>query len=273
VEGVTGAQFEHLSFASTVAPDAGSASIAVMVNKSTGIVLFDVTVTAAAGAPGAKGADWSSSNWCPTSAIAGSGAGASGLGGTPGVCDCAIATSDDSLGGPGGGRAASGSTGQVGGWNPATQEDAGINNGAPGSWTSTSLCISAHNGAPGGPTDAGGSGAIGTLGASGWTATAGGSGTTGSPGQGGGGGGGTSGIGGAGGGAGGCGGTGGSGGGGGGASIGIAVVSSTLSISGLIINVAGGGSGGPGGAGEQGQHGGAGGSDVADNECSGGNGG
>jgi len=258
---------------SDLAPEsaAGTASarnsIAMRIVGSTDVKLVRVKATAAAGFKGADGNGGSVGTLTAVSSGPMNLTGNSASGTTPGaakVCTCSIGGT--TTGGSGGGAQAGGASGgpSRGGVAP--------NDGAGGQ--GDKVCNPdgyGHNGADAPKaSDASAPANSGELGQMGWQPTAGAPGGDGLTGQGGGGGGGkdASNAGGSGG-CGGCGASGGKGGEGGGASIGVAIVDSTVTAVGCSIASSDGGAGGGGGAGGSGAAGG----DPGGSLCSGGQGG
>jgi hypothetical protein len=284
VESLTkGATFEDMAFTaiSATATAYGTSSVAVLVNSSANVSFVRVSAIAGDGALGAPGGAVTASNHCASS-LAGS-ATSTSSGGAGGYCtDTATAGNcpvyGSSGGAVGGGGGMPGVVGGNGSSSPATTLMVvpydGLG-GAGGSSSDAFTCGNGHSGANGSPRSGGSAGPAGSLGSTGWQAATAGAGMAGNPGEGGGGGGGeygTGSLGGAGGGAGGCGGNGAAGGGGGGASLGFALVSSSVTFTAVVLQTGTGGTGGMGAQGEQGQGGGAGGS-MGVSECFGGSGG
>jgi hypothetical protein len=256
---VDGAQkpivFSDITFQSAMGPNPGDSSIAALVDASTDVTLRRVKLRPAAGADGKSGT--TGANWTQVAPSDPTIAGKAASGATGGADHtCALCTdSVNSTGGGGGtGMALSATGGDDGKPNLSGQSPT---DGKGGS----SACTSGDNGANATQgSDAPGATAIGKLASTGWSPASGQNGANGGPGQGGGGGGGGANAlspgGGGGGGCGGCGGAGGVGGGGGGASIGIAVVSSKVTLVACDIVTLFGGKGGNGSVGQDGQLGG-----------------
>jgi len=254
---LTGVHFEDFAF---VAQNANAlmgsaASIAAMINASSGVSFARVAFTSGSGRAGSPGA-LPPSNDCPTSLVGGSIV--TTTPGTGAKCTCPSVAGSSSEGGNGTPTThvvlASNSGTSIPAATPVPPRD-----GLVGKSNAAGTCTAGDPGANGAGGTAGAAGLpSGALDATGWTAQPGGIGAPGDPGQGGGGGGSVT-YGGAGGGAGGCGGTGGIGGIGGGASIAVAIVSSSVSFSAVTLTPAPGGAGGAGSVGLAGQAGGPGG--------------
>ena len=258
--------------------DPGDNSIAVVVKRSTGVILRRVTIRAGNAKDGDKGT--SSSNYASPFSSSGNNA-FNAVGGATRdqTCTDMVAPGSGGAGGSGGAQG-----GPPNSDTPATDGTAGgpQTTGGPGGTaaTGTTPCTNGGMGSfsiasggagegasPGGPAD-------GT-----WVPADGTNGTNGKPGTGGGGGGGSLGNGvmpkggGGSGGAGGCGGGFGRGGKGGGASIALFSVRSSVTLEGCTLDAGDGGDGGNGGAGQFGQFGGLGGSGFGSGSCNGGFGG
>lgn len=271
VDVTSGVVVENFDVMASDATSPGGSSIGVMITASADVVLRRVKVTAGAGAAGANGAGIAS-------------AAATGATGNNGRAACTSTSAEN----PGGeradticGGAPSGSAGGKGGDGGKASDSAGSgNNGAPDSlgggiggsgeiasgWScTTGGGQDGNNGTAG--TSAVGATTPGTLTAAGFTSSDGGTGQDGTPGQGGGGGGGAkappacganprTGASGGSGGGGGCGGKGGTGGKGGGASLAVASVDSTVTLTDCVLVAKSGGKGGDGGTGQNGGAGG-----------------
>ncbi len=244
-----------IAFQAAAGANAGDSSIAAFVNASADVTLRRVKLRPAPGKDGKNGT--TGSNWTQVAQSDASIAGHSASGATGGTDHtCALCTDgNNSTGGGGGNGMALAATGGNDG-KPSLSGQAPTD-GKGG----TSACTSGDNGANAAAGAAAmGATSIGKLTSSGWAPSGGQGGANGGPGQGGGGGGGGASLtgpgGGGGGGCGGCGGGGGGDGGGGGASIGLAVVSSKVTLIACDIVTLGGGAGGSGASGQDGQLGG-----------------
>jgi len=244
-----------LTFQAAGGANPGDSSIAALVTSTTDLTLRRVKLRPGAGHDGAPGV--TGSNWTAVNQDDASIAGKNASGNTGGAAHaCTLCTDNvNSTGGAGGaGGTLSSSGGDTGAPNLSASPP---DDGAGGD----NSCTAGHNGAnaPAG-TAAPGATLVGKLTTAGWVPSPGQDGPNGGPGQGGGGGGGKASVtnpgGGAGGGCGGCGGAGGKGGGGGGASIGLAVISSKVTLQTCDIVTLAGGAGGAGSAGQDGQLGG-----------------